>query len=350
MHPHLAAASSGKFVELDVEAWHWAGLLGLILGLLAVDLCSTAATTSPPRSGRSSSRARGSRAGSRSPVVVLAMLGGQAFGEYLSGYVIEKSLSVDNVFVWAVIFSTFAIPLRYQHRVLFWGIFGALVLRAVFIFAGTALIEQFWWLLLVFGAMLIVSGIKVVAPPRRRGRARPRPRRVKLLGALPPRAQRSSRASTSSPRGGQVGGHAAARRARRGRGHRRGLRGRQRARDPRGVARAVHRVLVERVRDPRAPRAVLPARRRARALPLPVARAGAILVFVGIKMVVSHWWHMPTHRLARRDRRRSSARRSCSASARPAARPWRPDHTQRRWVSGWSWSGTCASRASRTRS
>ena len=57
-------------------------------------------------------------------------MGGQAFSEYLSGYVIEKSLSIDNVFVWAVIFSSFAIPARYQHRVLFWGIFGALVMRA----------------------------------------------------------------------------------------------------------------------------------------------------------------------------------------------------------------------------
>ena len=69
-------------------------------------------------------------------------MGGQAFSEYLSGYVIEKSLSIDNVFVWAVIFSSFAIPARYQHRVLFWGIFGALVMRAIFIFAGTALIER----------------------------------------------------------------------------------------------------------------------------------------------------------------------------------------------------------------
>ena len=130
-------------------------------------------------------------------VVVLAVFGGQAFGEYLSGYVIEKSLSVDNVFVWAVIFSTFAIPLRYQHRVLFWGIFGALVLRAVFIFAGTALIEQFWWLLLVFGAVLIVVGHQGGAPPRRRGPARSRPR-GEAAGALPPRAQASSPARSSS--------------------------------------------------------------------------------------------------------------------------------------------------------
>ena len=67
--------------------------------------------------------------------------GGAAAGEYLSGYLIEKSLSIDNVFVWAVIFGYFGVPDRYQFRVLFWGIFGALVLRAVFIFAGVALLE-----------------------------------------------------------------------------------------------------------------------------------------------------------------------------------------------------------------
>ena len=56
--------------------------------------------------------------------------GGQAFGEYISGYLIEKSLSVDNVFVWSMLFTTMAIPVQYQHRVLFWGIFGALIMRA----------------------------------------------------------------------------------------------------------------------------------------------------------------------------------------------------------------------------
>ena len=183
---HLAAAGSGNFVELDVSPWHWVGLLGLILGLLAVDLMLHRDNHEPTTKRAVIESSAWIACGLAFAVVVLALWGGQAFGEYLSGYVIEKSLSVDNVFVWAVIFSSFAIPLRYQHRVLFWGIFGALVLRAVFIFAGTALIEQFWWLLLVFGAVLIVSGIKVVAPPRRRRRARPRPRRVKLLGRFLP--------------------------------------------------------------------------------------------------------------------------------------------------------------------
>jgi tellurite resistance protein TerC len=86
----------------------------------------------------------------------------RAAGEYYSGYLIEKSLSVDNVFVWALILSYFKVPPRYQHRVLFWGIFGALVMRAIFIFAGIALIEKFDWVLYVFGAFLLFTAAKLV--------------------------------------------------------------------------------------------------------------------------------------------------------------------------------------------
>src|SRR5262245_55945700 len=86
---------------------------------------------------------------------------GQAATEYLSGFLIEKSLSIDNVFVWAVIFSFFAVPREYQFRVLFWGIFGALVLRAAFIFAGVSLIEKFEWVLYIFGAFLLYTAVKI---------------------------------------------------------------------------------------------------------------------------------------------------------------------------------------------
>jgi tellurite resistance protein TerC len=94
-------------------------------------------------------------------IVILMWQGGQAAGEYLAGYLIEKSLSVDNVFVWAVILSYFAVPAEFQFRVLFWGIFGALVLRAVFIFTGVALIERFDWILYVFGAFLLYTAWKI---------------------------------------------------------------------------------------------------------------------------------------------------------------------------------------------
>jgi len=89
------------------------------------------------------------------------LLGGQAAFQYLAGYVVEESLSVDNVFVWAVVFSFFAVPSRYQHRVLFWGIFGALSLRAIFIFAGVALLNRLAWLMYVFGGILIFTAIRV---------------------------------------------------------------------------------------------------------------------------------------------------------------------------------------------
>ncbi|HYG64263.1 MAG TPA: TerC family protein [Thermoanaerobaculia bacterium] len=81
--------------------------------------------------------------------------------QFLTGYLIEKSLSVDNIFVIALLFSYFAVPAAYQHRVLFWGILGALVMRAAFILAGTALITQFHWIIYVFGAFLIFTGIKM---------------------------------------------------------------------------------------------------------------------------------------------------------------------------------------------
>lgn len=81
--------------------------------------------------------------------------------EFLTGYVIELSLSVDNVFVFAVIFTYFKVPAEYRHRTLFWGVLGALVMRAVMIFAGIALIEMFHWIIYVFGAFLIYTGIKM---------------------------------------------------------------------------------------------------------------------------------------------------------------------------------------------
>ena len=82
--------------------------------------------------------------------------------EFLTGYVIEKSLSVDNLFVFLMIFQYFATPAIYQHRILFWGIVGALVMRAIFIATGAALLENFHWMIYVFGAFLIVTGIKML--------------------------------------------------------------------------------------------------------------------------------------------------------------------------------------------
>jgi tellurite resistance protein TerC len=82
--------------------------------------------------------------------------------EFLTGYLIEKSLSVDNIFVFVVIFGSLRVPALYQHRVLFWGILGALIMRAVMIFAGVALLERFHWLIYVFGAFLVITGLKLL--------------------------------------------------------------------------------------------------------------------------------------------------------------------------------------------
>jgi len=88
--------------------------------------------------------------------------GSQKALEFFTGYLIEKSLSVDNVFVFALLFSYFAVPPKYQHKVLFWGILGALIMRAIMIAAGAALIAKFSWIIYVFGAFLILTGIKMI--------------------------------------------------------------------------------------------------------------------------------------------------------------------------------------------
>jgi tellurite resistance protein TerC len=82
--------------------------------------------------------------------------------EFLTGYVIEYSLSVDNIFVFILIFTYFAVPAIYQHKVLFWGILGALILRGIFIFAGVALITRFTWIVIIFGGFLVFTGIKML--------------------------------------------------------------------------------------------------------------------------------------------------------------------------------------------
>lgn len=93
--------------------------------------------------------------------VIYALQGSKPALEFLTGYVLEKSLSVDNVFVFAMVFKCFGIPGACQHRVLFWGILGAIMTRLVFILAGVALLERFDWIVYVFGAIVLVAGIKL---------------------------------------------------------------------------------------------------------------------------------------------------------------------------------------------
>ncbi|HWL45975.1 MAG TPA: TerC family protein [Ilumatobacter sp.] len=156
------AATDANFVSFDVPWWVWFTLAGSIVVMLVVDLLlvhRTAHVITIKEAAIESSI--WISIGLLFGVIMLVWQGGQAGTEYYTGFLIEKSLSVDNVFVWAVIFSFFGVPRQYQFRVLFWGIFGALVLRAIFIFAGVGLIENFEWVLYIFGAFLIYTAFKI---------------------------------------------------------------------------------------------------------------------------------------------------------------------------------------------
>jgi tellurite resistance protein TerC len=161
--PTLAAAQATQdFASFDVPLWAWLGLIVAIVVLLVVDLLlvhRTAHVITIKEAAIES--AVWISLGLAFGIVLLIWQGGEAGGEYYAGFLIEKSLSIDNVFVWAVIFSFFAVPREYQFRVLFWGIFGALVLRGIFIFAGVSLIERFEWILYVFGAFLLYTAWKI---------------------------------------------------------------------------------------------------------------------------------------------------------------------------------------------
>lgn len=95
-------------------------------------------------------------------LVILFWMGKREALEFLTGYLVEKSLSADNIFVFAVLFNYFAVPPAYRHRVLFWGVLGAIMMRFLFIMAGAALLKQFHWVVYVFGAIVILSGIKLL--------------------------------------------------------------------------------------------------------------------------------------------------------------------------------------------
>ncbi len=150
------------FPLLGKAAWVWLVFAGIVVTLLALDLGvlhkddrEIGVTESLALSGGYISIALLFGAW------VWWYLGAQSGTEYFTGFLIEKSLSMDNVFVIALIFSYFAIPRQYQHRVLFWGILGVIVLRAIMIAAGATLVSQFSWILYLFGAFLVFTGIKM---------------------------------------------------------------------------------------------------------------------------------------------------------------------------------------------
>lgn len=145
-----------------VPTWTWAAFAAGIATLLVLDL----------RLVRRRAHALGVRAAAIQSaawialglvfgVLVLLWRGSAAGAEYFSAYLLEESLSVDNVFAWALILAHFAVPTAYQRRVLFWGILGAIVLRILFILGGVSLLERFDWVMYVFGTFLLVTATRV---------------------------------------------------------------------------------------------------------------------------------------------------------------------------------------------
>lgn len=149
---------------LGTPIWFWLAFIGIVIGLLAFDLGVLHKEEKEIGVGESLMLSAGYiTAALLFGAWVWSAQGAQAGMEYFTGFMIEKSLSMDNVFVIALIFSFFAIPRQYQHRVLFWGILGVIVMRALLIGLGAALIHEFAWILYVFGAFLVLTGIKMWA-------------------------------------------------------------------------------------------------------------------------------------------------------------------------------------------
>jgi tellurite resistance protein TerC len=147
---------------MSVPAWAWIATLAAILAVLAVDLLAHRRAHKVTVREALAWGAVWLVLGTAFGAVVWAAWGAQRAGEYFGGYLIEKSLAVDNIFVFALIFTSFAVPQAYQHRVLFYGVLGALVLRAGFIAGGVASLDRFHWVLYIFGAFLLVTAGRMV--------------------------------------------------------------------------------------------------------------------------------------------------------------------------------------------
>lgn len=146
---------------MTVSLWAWVAVLGVILVMLAIDLFAHREAHVVGMREAAVWSGIWVTLGLAFGAIVWWVWGAEFAGQYFAGYLIEKSLAVDNVFVFAIIFSYFAVPREYQHRVLFYGVLGALVFRAVFIAAGSVLIASFAWILYVFGAFLVATGLRM---------------------------------------------------------------------------------------------------------------------------------------------------------------------------------------------
>jgi tellurite resistance protein TerC len=160
MTPMTAIAASGG-LSMPVPWWAWAALTAAIAAMLAVDLFLHRDNHVVGFKEAAIWSGVWIAAGLAFGLILWSWQGDQAAGAYYAGYLIEKALSVDNVFIFAMIFTFFAVPAAYQHKILFWGVIGALVFRLVFIFAGAELLQTFFWTAYLFGAFLIYTGYKM---------------------------------------------------------------------------------------------------------------------------------------------------------------------------------------------
>lgn len=147
---------------MTIELWMWASVLGLILVMLMVDLFAHRKAHEISVKEAALWSAFWVATGIAFGALIWAQFGAEYGQQYFAGFLIEKSLAVDNVFIWAIIFTTFAVPRQYQHRVLFLGVLGALVFRGIFIAAGSVIIERFDWVLYLFAAFLVFTGIQML--------------------------------------------------------------------------------------------------------------------------------------------------------------------------------------------
>lgn len=145
-------------LQFAVPLWIWLAFAAAIVGLLAIDLVMHRDDHVISFREASIWSAIWIGTGLAFGLVLLAWQGGEVAATYYSAYLIEKALSVDNVFIFALIFGYFSVPARLQHRVLFWGVIGALLMRLVFIFVGAGLLEAFFWTAYAFGAFLVYTG------------------------------------------------------------------------------------------------------------------------------------------------------------------------------------------------
>ena len=150
---------------MNVELWMWLAVCAGIIVMLLVDLFAHRKAHEISLREAALWSAFWVATGVGFGVLIWNSFGEEYGQQYFAGFVIEKSLAIDNVFIWALIFAAFSVPRKYQHRVLFLGVLGALIFRGIFIALGSVILENFAWVLYLFAAFLIYTGIHMLRLP-----------------------------------------------------------------------------------------------------------------------------------------------------------------------------------------